>query len=249
MSTARCYGHELAPDDPALAGLELPLADASTRYILRRDLHRRLAVFNRDKPRQRPLQIDFHGAEMKRRIQAGRQQVFARACGLHKVGPLRVLDATAGLGRDAYCLAALGCEVLMYERDPLLYAMLRDALTQLPTDATANLRLQPQDSNQAAWPPCDVVYLDPMFPDQGRRAAPGLEMQYLHQLLGPDKDAIQLWQKAMRCGARRVVLKRPPRGARVRLGKPDCSFGGARVVYDVYLPPRTASTGQQPKGD
>jgi hypothetical protein len=40
----------------------------------------------------------------------------------------RVLDATAGLGRDGVVLAANGLEVVMVERNPLLFVLLRDGI-------------------------------------------------------------------------------------------------------------------------
>src|SRR3546814_2367692 len=64
---------------------------------------------------------------MSRRVAAGKQQLLARAIGLHKYKDLSVLDATAGLGRDGFVLAALGAQVTMVERQELLAALLFDA--------------------------------------------------------------------------------------------------------------------------
>ena len=47
----------------------------------------------------------------------------------------RVLDATAGLGRDAFVLATLGCEVSLIERQPLIAALLDDGLSRAAADA------------------------------------------------------------------------------------------------------------------
>lgn len=229
-------GHVLAPDDPALAELSLPPAEASTRWVLRREAGE-LVVGDAQNPRQRPLRIDFFSAEMRRRVSAGRQQPLAKACGLHKHPGAYIVDATAGLGRDAWCLASLGACMDWYERHPLIHALLRDALARATGETAARIRLRHDDGRSLEAATADAIFLDPMFPDSGRRAAPALEMQIMQSLVGPDADAQQLWQRAMDSGARRVVLKRPPRGAKVRLAKPDLSFGGGRVVYDVYLRP------------
>ena len=50
------------------------------------------------------------------------------AVGVGKKACPRVLDATAGLGRDSFVLADLGCQVLMCEREPLIAALLRSGL-------------------------------------------------------------------------------------------------------------------------
>lgn len=239
------FGHALPSQDPLTALAWLPSADADTRFVLARDMRGRLSLSDRSQPKASPLQVDFGDGELTRRIRAGRQQALARACGLSARGKLRILDATAGLGRDAFCLAALGAQVTMFERNPLLHLMLEEALARLPAALSANISLMPDDSIEAVWPAVDTIYLDPMFPSTGKRAAPGLEMQYLQALIGPDQDAEDLWQKALQADAQRVVLKRPPRGANVRLGRPDASFGGTRVSYDVYLL-ETGAAARQP---
>ena len=43
-------------------------------------------------------------------------------------GPLSAVDATAGLGEDAFLLAAAGFQVRLYERNPVIAALLQDAL-------------------------------------------------------------------------------------------------------------------------
>ena len=43
-------------------------------------------------------------------------------------GPLSAVDATAGLGEDAFLLAAAGFQVWLYERNPVIAALLQDAL-------------------------------------------------------------------------------------------------------------------------
>lgn len=229
------YGHELSADDPALVNLAMIPAGAEHRWLLQRDNSGQLQVLDQHKPRQRPLRIELGSSEMQRRIAGGRQQPLARACGLHKADNVVIHDLTAGLCRDAWCLAALGAHVTAWERHPLLFALIRDALAKANSPVVQRMDAAHRDGRTAAVLPNTVVYLDPMFPVTGKRAAPGLEMQILQALVGADEDATALWQTAMNSAASRVVLKRPPRGAKVQLGQPDASFGGGRAVYDVYL--------------
>ena len=73
------------------------------------------------------IHADWSSADVRRRISAGKKQLLARAIGLHKHPAPRVLDATAGLGRDGFTLAALGAGVTLLERHPQTAALLRDA--------------------------------------------------------------------------------------------------------------------------
>src|SRR5690606_34922975 len=89
-----------------------------------------------------------------------------------------VVDATAGLGSDAFQLAAAGFEVTMVERVPLVAALLADALERAaaghegPAAAAAAARVTLVVADSRAWleerrragdPPA-VVLLDPMYP-------------------------------------------------------------------------------------
>lgn len=228
--------HVLAEDDPALQVLNFAPLGQNARWLLRRGNETGgLELCDLSLPKQRPLRIEFGSSDIQRRIKAGRQQHLAKACGLHVAGEPLIVDLTAGLGRDAWCLAALGARVHAYERQPLLYAMLHDALRLARTDSATRISLHHGDGRAAALNAAQVVFIDPMFPSQGKRAAPGLEMQILQQLVGADEDAQSLLDVALASPAPRIVLKRPPRGSKVRIGEPDLSFGGGRVVYDVYL--------------
>ena len=75
-----------------------------------------------------PVAVDFGSAGMRHRSRSGTSELLGKAVGHGKKTPLRILDATAGLGRDAFVLADLGCEVLMCEREPVILEMLRCGL-------------------------------------------------------------------------------------------------------------------------
>ena len=49
---------------------------------------------------------------------------------------LRVIDATAGMGEDSLLLAAAGCEVTLYEQDPVIAALLQDTMRRALEEAT-----------------------------------------------------------------------------------------------------------------
>ena len=77
--------------------------------------------------------------------------MLAKAIGLNKFKNPHVLDATAGLGRDSFVLACLGCKVDMVERSALVHTLLEDGLKRANDDEeisaiTSNITLTRQDS-------------------------------------------------------------------------------------------------------
>ena len=76
------------------------------------------------------VRVDFVGGALAHRRQfgGGAGQMVARAVGIRGSVRPSVLDATAGLGRDAFVIAALGCEVTLLERQPVIAALLEDGL-------------------------------------------------------------------------------------------------------------------------
>jgi 16S rRNA (guanine1516-N2)-methyltransferase len=176
---------------------------------------------------------------------ADRRQPLARAVDVNP-GATTVVDATAGLGRDAFFLALLGCRVTALERSAVIAALLEDGLRrarQVPLyeDAiTEKLSVVVDDArrflaglNQPDRP--DVVYLDPMYPiDPKASAAVKKEMRMLRRLVGDDPDAGELLEAALATARRRVVVKRM-RHAPALGSEPSLSQKGGIVRYDVYL--------------
>lgn len=182
-----------------------------------------------------PLFVDFAAPDAARRRDAGRQLPLARAVGVKRDYAPSVLDATAGLGRDAYTLMALGCKVMAIERSPVIAALLRDGLERV----RANMPLLVGDAIELMaklTPRPEVVYLDPMFPARGKSAAVKKEMQYMQALLDED-DPKPLFEAAMKCATERVVIKRPVH-APLAGPKPNHMFEGKTVRFDVYLTQR-----------
>ena len=75
-----------------------------------------------------PVKVDFvEGAVAHRRLFGGGSgQMIAKAVGVQSGVRPTVLDATAGLGRDAFVLASLGCRMTLIERQPLIAALLEE---------------------------------------------------------------------------------------------------------------------------
>lgn len=71
----------LDPQDPVAAQCQHA---ADSPWILTRDIEGRLNLKDDRQPRQRPLIIDFHSDDIRRRISGGRKDLLARALGYKK---------------------------------------------------------------------------------------------------------------------------------------------------------------------
>jgi 16S rRNA (guanine1516-N2)-methyltransferase len=187
---------------------------------------------------------DFCG-ELQRELAgpgAGRRRALARAAGLGPGESLQILDATAGLGRDAFRLASLGCQVMLVERSPIVAALLSDGIRRASADSSAasavgRMRLVTGDAREVLRraPRPDVVLIDPMYPPARKSAAPGRELALLRRLLGSDEDAGELLEAARAAALRRVVVKRRAHDPPLDGVPPDLSWPGRSTRFDVYL--------------
>lgn len=211
-------------------------------FCLRRDSEQRLTLAAPHLEGYGAFALDWASADVQRRIAGGRKQLLAKAIGLHKKSALKVFDGTAGLGRDGFTLAALGATLTLVERNPVLAALLRDAhrralLQSGLRDAAERMHIVEHDSAEglASAQGFDAIYLDPMYPDDGKRALPGKEMQILRDLTGGDADADALLDAARRSGVARVVVKRPSKAPWLAAAKPTLSMEGTQARFDIYL--------------
>lgn len=193
-----------------------------------------------------PIRVDFVGGAMghRRRYGGGRKQLIGKAVGIKPKEKRTVIDATAGLGRDAFVLATLGCSVTMLEQSPIVAALLEDGLSrldqQLKDDEKFELTLHAIDAitylshlNQENGP--DVIYLDPMFPPLKKTAAVKKEMRVLKAILGEATDENELLKISIKTAKKRVVVKRHASSPYLANEKPDLVFEGKSARYDVYL--------------
>lgn len=154
-----------------------------------------------------------------------------------------VIDATAGLGEDSFLLAAAGFQVRLYERDKIVAALLRDALKRAAyvpelSAIIERMELFEGDSIKALaaldFVP-DIVLLDPMFPERQKNSLVKKKLQMLQQLEKPCDDEKELLKAAMDAGPRKVIIKRPVKGAYLAGVKPSYSIEGKVIRYDCIV--------------
>ena len=192
------------------------------------------------------LRADF--ARLLPRLRADRlgRELLVRAARVRGAEAPTAVDATAGLGEDSLLLAAAGFAVTMFEQDPVIAALLRDALERAANEpqlagVVAWMTLVEGDSvtglRELGFSP-DVVFLDPMFPERTKSAAVKKKFQLLHHLERPCDNEDELLDAALAAHPRKIVIKRPPKGPWLAGAKPSHSLAGKAVRYDVIVPPR-----------
>jgi 16S rRNA (guanine1516-N2)-methyltransferase len=228
--------------------LGLPLAalqgmDDSIEYSLHVTEHRLELIHQRTR-----LFTEFLTGPLgyRRRLGGGKNQAIARAIGLKTYPkPLQVLDVTAGLGKDGFILACLGCHLQLIERSPLIAELLLDGLKragQEPAVASIihSMQVTIMDAKQflqtlslKAMP--DIIYLDPMFPSRTKNALSKIEMRMIRDIVGQDEDADELLLLALKKAKRRVVVKRPNNSPSLSSLAVSFVVEGRSNRYDVYL--------------
>ena len=234
---------------PCVNYLEVPTPlnlNYTNEYIELRDIEKNISIH-----------IDFISGNLAHRQQygGGRGQSIAKAIGLKQgVKPPHVLDATAGLAKDAFVLACLGCPVTLIERSPVIVELIKDAIERAKDDEdfksilktgfdviekssidylTALLEQKNSDYPDVIYP--EVIYLDPMYPDRKKSASVKKNMQLLRKLLGKDEDTKELLDISLKTATKRVVVKRPKGASNLTDIKPTYLVESKKTRYDVYI--------------
>lgn len=197
------------------------------------------------KPNQSELICDFVGGAVGHRFRAGnnRSLPLARAVGLKKGLNPTIVDATAGLGRDAFLLASLGAHVTLIERNEHMHALLQEGIAKARDEGgeyaeiVSRMKLIYGDAKEIlpTLTP-EVILIDPMHPPRQKSALVKKEMRLIREIVGTDPDAKQLLKTALANAKQRVVLKWPLRGDPIEgVVKPSHQITGKTTRYDVFI--------------
>ena len=189
-----------------------------------------LADFTRMLPRLKPARL--------------RSELLIKAARMKDTGEApAAVDATAGLGEDSILLAAAGWTVHLCERDPVIAALLEDALRRAAdnpdlAEIVSRMQLIKCDSREylksgEASPL--LVLLDPMFPERQKSGLVKKKLQLLQQLEKPCEDEESLLNAAFAAHPRKIVIKRPAKGPYLGGIKPSYSIEGKIIRYDCLV--------------
>lgn len=197
-----------------------------------------------DKAVGSPVRVDFLHGKTGFRAQRFSHEMIVKAVAGRSKEPLTVVDATAGLGRDGFLLAAAGHQVTLIERHPVIATLLADGLLRAAQDGemtTVCQRIQLLTGQahdilaqmiMSSRP--EVIYLDPMFPERQKSALVKKEMRIFRDVVGDDEDAQDLLEVARQIATKRVVVKRPRKSEWIGSRKPGHQLIGTSSRFDVY---------------
>ncbi|MCK5191988.1 MAG: class I SAM-dependent methyltransferase, partial [Methylococcales bacterium] len=146
--------------------------------------------------------------------------------------------------QDSLHIFRMGYELRCIERSPVMVELLNDGFKRLAQqDWVKNIAINVPElisgnaievlSNLDVMPEC--IYIDPMFPPKRKKSALAKKsMTILRDLLGDDEDKEQLFATAIQVAKKKVIVKSPDY-AEPLAGKPNESFSGKLLRYDVYL--------------
>lgn len=244
-----CFIDESGVGDDAFSVLatrwQLSHNDGAAMALVMTNTH--LELRKRDEPKLGGIFVDFVDGAMahRRRFGGGRGEAVAKAIGIKGAYLPNVLDATAGLGRDAFVLASLGCHVTMLERHPVVAALLDDGLQRGYQDAEIGGWLRERltlvhasslTALTALSDKPDVVYLDPMYPHKQKSALVKKEMRVFQTLVGADMDADGLLAPARKLAKKRVVVKRPDYAPPLAGVATQSAIVTKNHRFDIYSP-------------
>ena len=191
------------------------------------------------------LICDFTGGAVAHRFRfgGGCGQALPKAVGMKGGKIPMVVDATAGLGRDAFLLASLGAEVTLIERSPDMHRLLKEGLARARktggdmAEAINRMTLLHGDAKDllSTLSP-EVVLVDPMHPPRKKTALVKNEMRLVREIVGTDEDSVELMKAALATASRRVVLKWPQRAEPMEgICRASHQIVGKSTRYDVFM--------------
>lgn len=187
-------------------------------------------------------QGDFTG--MIHRVTQGRLQheMLVKAVKSNETG-LRAVDATAGMGEDAFLIAAYGYDVTLYEQNPVIAVLLKDAIRRAKKNPVLketagrmhvihgdSIELLPGNMDKI-----DVVYLDPMFPGRQKTGLINKKLQLIQKLEPPCSTEEELFDAALRSDADKIIVKRPLKAPHLAGKDPNHMLKGKAIRYDCYV--------------
>lgn len=186
-------------------------------------------------------QGDFEG--MLHRVSDGRlaHEMLVRAAKTTETD-LKGIDATAGMGEDAFLLAAYGYDMTLYEQNPVVAVLLKDALRRAKKnpqlkEIAGRMKLVEGNSVEelkTRVDAVDLIYLDPMFPGRQKSGLINKKLQLIQKLEPPCSDEVELFEAAIQAKPSKIIVKRPLKSPFLAGKNPTYELKGKAIRYDCY---------------
>ena len=171
---------------------------------------------------------------MLHRVTRGRLQheMLVKAVKSDKEGR-KAIDATA----------AQGYEVTLYEQNPVIAALLKDAIRRAKKnmdlkDIAGRMKVIEGNSVEGMsklLDPVDVIYLDPMFPARQKSSLINKKLQLIQKLEPPCSGEKDLFDAAIRANPDKIIVKRPLKSECLAGREPSYTLKGKAIRYDCYV--------------
>ena len=154
-----------------------------------------------------------------------------------------IVDATAGLGYDAFILASLGAKVTLIERSDKMYEILQNGINEGVSFGgevekiinRMNLVFGDSKDILPKLSP-EVIMIDTMYKDRKKTALVKNNMRLVREIVGPDSDYIELLKVALNCAKNRVVLKQHRYAEPIKeIRKCSHQILGKTIRYDIFM--------------
>ena len=173
----------------------------------------------------------------------GRGLNLSKAVGMKSNKNREIVDATAGLGHDAFMLASLGANVTLIERSKTMYKLLQEGISEAKSfggevsKIISRMDLIFGDSkNIIPNLSPQIILIDTMYQERKKTALVKSNMRMVREIVGSDPDYLELIDIALINASNRVVIKQPIHAEKINHAKP-CSHQilGKTIRYDVYM--------------
>ena len=184
--------------------------------------------------------IDFGSADYRAR---GGKEYLVKA--FKNLENKTIYDLTAGWGRDSWLLAYKGFNLIMLEKNPYLYILLKQGLdlaNKNPKIFNISQRMKVIFSNSLDFLKNNelelnsAIYLDPMYPESKKTALVKKRMQILHSLLQVEtENNDELLLFSLKSKAKKIIVKRPKNAEFLANLKANSSISSPNTRYDIYV--------------
>lgn len=206
-------------------------------YLEYKDGRLSLITENMKKEGQKPIYIDFIKAWNRLDPSDKKGPLFKALGPSIRKGP--IWDLTCGMGGDSLLMLFFGAEVIAFERNRTVGALLMDAYKRALDDPKLGpifrdrFTLLIQDARDSGIDSPLIIYFDPMYESGKRKSLQKKEMRVFREVVGEDEDAASVLKWALKNAKERVVVKRSLKAEPI-IADPTFSHKGKSTRYDIY---------------
>ena len=139
--------------------------------------------------------------------------------------------------------AIQGYEVTLYEQNPVIAALLKDAIRRAKKnidlkDIASRMKVIEGNSVECMsklLDPVDVIYLDPMFPARQKSSLINKKLQLIQKLEPPCSEETDLFDAAIKANPDKIIVKRPLKSEYLAGREPSYTLKGKAIRYDCYV--------------